>query len=571
MYLAKTDVLIIGGGAAGCFAAIKAKDQAPDLDITIVEKAHIRRSGSLTTGMDSLNVVCLPEECPPRSYVECINRTALNGIIDQDLQYILAERSYSIVKDLEDWGVEFAKVDGKYDMKARKGIGNIFLPIVNSQELKVTLAAQVVKRNVNIINHSMVTSLLSNPQRVFGATVLNTRNGSFSVIRAKAVILTTGSCGRFGLPSSGYLFGTFDFPGNAGDGYSMAYHVGAELTNMEYCHYFLGIKDVYAPPAKFHQAFPGLSIIPEKARIRRVNSKGVNVTKHTKERGYSEYWEINPEYWDSLNFFKGEEPWFLDATQLSKSMIKAFEKTMFRSERRFAIKQFFEERGLKLDVDLIELGRVPSQICGGHGISGVVIDKDAKTTVEGLYAAGDVAAVGRQMLVGAFVFGSIAGIVAAKNAGKGSHTEINEEEVDQYRERLFEPLWRKEGLTPANFEVKLRRKIREYIDPPRNKKKLMIALRWIERLRKEDLPCLAVRDFHELGRAIEGEFILDCAEMVARASLTRKESRWGIFDYRSDFPNRDDENWLKKIIVKKCLETNDMRILVRPVSTNKSK
>jgi succinate dehydrogenase/fumarate reductase flavoprotein subunit len=512
----KTDILIIGGGSAGCLAAIKAKDETPNLDITIVEKAHIRRSGSLATGMDCLNVTCIPDsEYPPEKYMEQGEWIEARDYLDEKLHYILAKKSYGVVKDLEKWGIKFAKVDGKYQVKEQ------FLEILDSQDLKVTLAAQVAKRGVQVINHTMITSLLSNSQKIYGATALNIRDGTFSTIQAKSIVLTTGSCGRFGIPSSGYLFGTFDFPGNAGDGFAMAYKIGAELTNFEYLKYhYYTAKDLHAPLGKFY-------LLPNENRIKTVDSEGKEVDR----------WVPPTKEGDQPT---GKAPLFIDASHLGKHEIKILEDVMFRSERKIAIKQYFEDRGLKLGQDLIELRRSPLAICGGHGISGLVTDENAGTTVEGLYAAGDVAAVGIQYLSGAFVFGGIAGISASKYALRNKHVEVNKKEVGQYKEKLFEPYEREEGLLPSVFEFKLRTKIRDYITPPTNEKKSKLALKWIRRFRKEDLPLLVARDFHELARAVEAGFILDCAEIAAHASL---EKRIG-----------------SQLIIKRDMKTGNMKI-----------
>lgn len=516
MEILKTDILIIGGGSAGCFAAIKAKDETPNLNITIVEKAHIRRSGSLATGMDCLNVTCIPDsEYPPEKYMEQGEWIEARDYLDEKLHSILAKKSYSVVKDLENWGVKFAKVDGRYHVKDQ------FLEISDSQDLKVTLAAQVAKRGVQSINHTMITSLLSNSQKVYGATALNIRDGTFSIIQAKSIILTTGGCSRFGLPSSGYMFGTFDFPGNAGDGFAMAYEVGAELTNFEYLKYhYYTVKDLHVPMGKFY-------LLPMENRIKTVDSEGKEADR----------WVRPTVEGDQPT---GKVPLFLDASHLKKPEIKILENVMFTSERKIAIKQYLEDRGLKLGQDLIELKQSPLAICGGHGISGLVTDENARTTVEGLYAAGDVAAVGIQYLSGAFVFGGIAGISASKYALKNKHVEVNKKEVEQYKEKLFEPYRRKEGLLPSVFEFKLRTKIRDYITPPTNEKKSKLALKWIWRFRREDLPRLVARDFHELVRAVEAGFILDCAEIAAHASL---EKRIG-----------------SQIIIKRDIETGNIRI-----------
>jgi succinate dehydrogenase/fumarate reductase flavoprotein subunit len=556
-------------------AAIKAKDAVPELNVTVIEKAHVRRSGALATGMDAMNVVSAPGVSTPQEYVERVNGAWLNGIIDEDLQYVLAEQSHNIVRDLESWGVEFAKIEDRYDLKDNTLCGKILLPLAgDSHSLKVKLSAQVEERGVQVVNHTMATSLVADAGRVVGATALNVRDGAFSVISAKAVVIATGGCARFGLAASGYLYGTFDFPGNAGDGYAMGYRVGAELTGLEYVRYNLVAKDLNAPLAKFVEAFPGEPTVPEEARMRRVDAHGKAVPVRDRVPGpfptdpshaSPRVIDFHPEYWESLDFYKGHGPWFLTATHLPEHILTLFEATMFRaSERRRAVQQYFRERGLSFARDHLELHPSPSTLCGGHGFTGFVIDRNARTSIEGLYAAGDVASVPRQMLTGAFVFGGIAGISAAQHASSTSRPTLDDRTVLHHKNEIYAPLERTDGLTPADVEFKLRSKINAYVNPPKNETKLRIALEWIRRFR-EDLKHLKATDAHELGRAIEVGFILDCTEMAVRASLARTETRWGIYDYRSDYPNRDDAHWLRHVGVKKDAKTGGMTVFTRPV------
>lgn len=536
----KTDILIIGGGSAGCMAAIEAKDAKPELDVTVMEKAHIRRSGALARGMEALNVVILPGITTPEEYVQYLTAT-FEGIVNQDLCYLEAVESLKVVKELEDWGVEFPKDKvGRYRRSGR------FMVDMRG-DLKPLLARQVTRRGVKVLNRTMATSLLTREGAVAGATGLDVRTGYFIVCVAKATVLATGGCGRFGLPKTGYLYGTYEYPNSAGDGYSLGYRVGAELTGFEYTTSRPLVKD-----------FNGPSLMGGVFGAKLVNTLGEDILAKHKIRGYraavtAMYEEIR----------EGRGPIFFDFTHKSEKEIQDAEGALFTVERPTE-ERFLKGRGIDLRREPVEAWLSETSHCSGHGLSGLVVDKNAKTTVNGLYAAGDVAAVPYQMLTGAFVFGAIGGRNAALYAKKVTEPKVDKETVEGERRRVFAPLEREKGLGVSEFEFKVRRIIDDYLSPPKNEAKLRMALSWIARLRN-DVDRLKVEDYHELGRALEIQFILDCAEITALASITRKESRWGIIHQRSDYPERDDENWLKHVIVRRSPEKREIQVSTRPV------
>jgi len=537
----KTDVLVIGGGSAGCMAAIKAKEADPKLRVTIVEKAHIKRSGAIARGMDAMNIVVVPEVSSPREYVEAM-RIRCAGILNEELCYLMAEKSFPMIKELESWGVEFLKdSSGNYETFQVHPKGRFLVPMV-APDLKVILAEKVQDRDVEVLNHSMVTSLLSQGERVVGAVCLNTRSGEVFLIQAKTTILTTGAAGRFGLPPSGYLYGTYECPSNAGDGYSLAYHVGAELTGFEYTIRSVLIKD-FNGPLWYITVTRGAKVLNGLGE--EIKVEGVDIVSVLDE------------------LYKGKGPIYIQLRHLPEKTIRELEEILFTTERP-SQEKFFAGRGVDFRKDLIELHLTEVYLCGGHGITGLVIKKDSTTSLPGLLAAGDVAAVPMQHLTGAFVFGAIAGETAAQIASNSTFKELDPRKLEVERDRILEILDQRGEIDVRAFEYKVRNMINEYLPSPKNAAKLRTALWWIERFRR-DLKSLEVKDTHELGRALEMEFILDCAEISARSSLKREESRWGLIHFRSDFPERDDHNWMKHVRVKKDPETGEMIVYTRPL------
>jgi len=221
--------------------------------------------------------------------------------------------------------------------------------------------------------------------------------------------------------------------------------------------------------------------------------------------------------------------------------------------------------------DPVEVGFEEIALCSGHGSAGIKVDTTTATTVKGLFACGDVASVPSQYLTGAFVYGEIAGQSAVVHAKKSDLRKIDPEIIRNQVEQIFARTKRTDGVKPNDFERKLRTIITEYLTPPRSAGKLKTALKWIQRFRKEDVDCLNVEDLHELSKAVEVRFIMGCAEMTARASLKREETRWGVSDYRSDFPQRDDENWLKFVDLEMDQNSGEMMVSTSPVKPRENK
>jgi len=550
----ETDVLIIGGGSAGCMAAIAAHDAAPNLNITIFEKAHTRRSGTLATGMDALNVVAVPGLSTPEDYVKGVDLDHTHGVIDEDLHYVLAEKSFAMLKKLEEWGVGFEKDDtGQYVGTPNfysDCPGDKFCIPMAGLDLKLILNKEVKKRDIKVLNHTITTSLLSDSKKVYGASGFNIRTGKFIACSAKAVILAAGGCGRFGIPSSGYLYGTFDFPGNAGDGYSMAYRAGAKLRGFEYAQHFVETKRLNVPLGKEYDM---------EFDIKTVNEMGEDVKVH---EGSDD---------DNVLALLSGQTMYENFTNLPEEAIKKIEEIWFASERKHPIISFVRERKMDIRKDPVEVGFEEIALCSGHGSTGIKVDTHTATSVKGLYACGDVACVPSQYLTGAFVYGEIAGQSAVAYAKQCDTKKIDHEAIQNQAEIIFAQKKKTDGIKPNDFELKLRTIITEYLTPPRSAEKLKTALKWIKRFRKEDVDLLKVEDWHELSKAVEVRFILDCAEMTARASLKRNETRWGVSDYRSDFSQRDDENWLKFVDLEMDHNSGKMVVSTSPVKKRESK
>ncbi len=542
----KTDVLIIGGGTAGTMAAIKAKQANPEADVLVLEKANIRRSGAIAMGMDGVNTAVIPGISTPEQYVREVT-IANDGILNQKAVYQTAMLGYEVIQELDSWGVQFQKdPQGNYDVKQVHRVGRYVLPMPEGKDLKNILTRQVKRHKAKVINRVMATRILVREGRAIGAVGFDVRNGDFVIMQAKAVVLCTGACGRLGLPASGYLYGTYENPTNAGDGYSMAYHAGAELTNIECFQINPLIKD-YNGPACAYVAGP-LGAYTANAEGHRFIS--------------CDYWsgQMMLEIWKELNSGKG--PVQLKMTHLDEDTISEIESILWANERP-SRGRFHEGRGENYRTHGVEMNISEIGLCSGHSASGVWVNEKAETTVPGLYAAGDMASVPHNYMIGAFVFGRLAGANAIEYIKDLDHLEPEPEFLEAEKARIYHPLTQPDGIPHTQVEYKLRRVVNDYLQPPKAKNKMEIGLEHFVRY-EETLNVMGARDPHELMRTMEVHFIRDCAEMAARASLYRKESRWGLYHYCLDYPEKNNDEWFCHVNLKKD-ETGNMVLFKRPV------
>jgi len=546
-----TDVLVIGGGTAGTMAALTAAEHGAQ--VLLLEKAHVRHSGALAMGMDGVNNAVIPGKAEPEDYVAEITR-ANDGIVNQRTIYQTATRGFAMVQRLERYGVKFEKDEhGEYAVRRVHRSGSYVLPMPEGKDVKKALYRVLRQRSmrekIRIENRLMPVRVLTNGEgRAAGAAAFNSRTGEFVAVGAKAVILATGACGRLGLPASGYLYGTYENPTNAGDGYAMAYHAGAELSGIECFQVNPLIKD-YNGPACAYVANP---------------FGGYQVNAHGERFVDSDYWsgQMMAEVKSEVDSARG--PIYLKVSHLPDETLTALENILHTTERptrgTFHANRGHDYRTHDVEMHISEIG-----LCSGHSASGVWVDDHARTTVPGLYAAGDLACVPHNYMIGAFVFGDLAGAHAASTCAEvDAPQQLPEDQLRDAHELIYRPLRHPDGPPQPQVEYKLRRFVNDYVAPPKTAAKLSIAVRTFERMRGE-IADMGARTPHELMRAVEVSFIRDCAEMAARSSLTRTESRWGLYHDRADMPGRDDSQWGYHLNLRKG-PADEMLFLKRPVA-----
>lgn len=545
------DIVVIGGGTAGPMAAIKAKTANPALRVLLIDKANVKRSGAISMGMDGLNNAIIPGHATPEQYTREIT-IANDGIVNQTAVYAYAKHSFETIQQLDKWGVKFEKDEtGDYAVKKVHHMGAYVLPMPEGHDIKKVLYRQLKRAQVKISNRIVTTRLLTDTDgAINGVMGFDCRSGDFYVIKTKAAILCCGAAGRLGLPSSGYLMGTYENPTNAGDGYAMAYHAGAELSNLECFQINPLIKD-YNGPACAYVTGPlgGFT----------ANSKGERFIE-------CDYWsgQMMWEFYQELQ--SGNGPVFLKLDHLAEETIQTIEEILHTNERP-SRGRFHEGRNTDYRQDMVEMHISEIGFCSGHSASGVWVNEKAETSVKGLYSAGDMAAVPHNYMLGAFTYGWFAGVNAAEYIAERDFTELDQAQIDAEKQRIFAPLIRSQqnehGLPPEQVKYKLRRMVNDYLQPPKTRQKMEIGLRRFEEI-KVDIAQMRANNPHELMRAAEVSVIRDCAEMAARASLFRTESRWGLYHYRADFPQKNDQDWFCHAHLKKDA-SGDMVSLKKPV------
>lgn len=534
----EADVLIIGGGSAGSMAAIRAKEVNPDQKVVVFEKGDFKYSGCIARGMDALNIVAIPGKEDPELYVES-NAIACQGIMDEPPSYIMAKRSWEMMEKLINLGVYFPQDEnGEYERLQVHPKGK-FCVTMKEPELKAILAGRAMELGARVINRIMTLRLLKENGRVCGAIGMDVRSGEMLVCKAKSVIISAGGTARFGLPENGYLYGGYDFPGNTGDGYVLAYRTGAKLSGFEYTLVYYIIKDINAPllyitltrgahllnafGQTFHEDHPGVLLMHD---------------EHQAQRG----------------------PMRIIMKHLPEEKIKEIEDILFTTERPVQ-ERFFKGRGVDFRTGEIELWPTDCYLCGGHGLTGIMVNDKAETSVPGLYAAGDASLVARGHLSGALVFGMIAAENASEYSQSAAEPLIDQDQVGSFlSDRNAKLSQDKNEIDVEEFEFKVRRVINDYIKPPKNDYKLNRALWWMDRFREEQRTMVSVKSIHDLFKLYEVENIIQCAHMSAIASRVRTESRWGLWHQRSDYPERNDEKWMKHIVLTMGDRVEDIQV-----------
>ncbi|MBI4319798.1 MAG: FAD-binding protein [Chloroflexi bacterium] len=538
------DVLIIGGGLAGCMAAIRASECG--VSVLVAEKGNTMRSGCAATGVDHCWTY-IPEIHGPQLSVEDLVRhhtEFAGGFLNQDLALYIVNNSFKRILDLERFGVPMRDEDGNFRLvKKIHPIAN-FLHFAG-RDLKVKLTQEVRRRPVAVLNRLMVTEVLVDDGMACGAIGFDTRTGELYVFRARAIVLASGSMHRLYKNPTGMYFNTA-FPGTlAGDGYAMAYRAGAQLINMEFTSHQTG-------PKNFQRCGRG-SYTPGG---RMVDAMGRPLGAADASRQAGTRFAMDRSAENTGGFLQalqqGRGPVYMDCTSASTQDID-YIKWALGNEGNCSFLTYLEEQGIDLHRNRIEFAFYEARVQGGR--SGVNIDVQCESSVKRLFVAGDcIGGMIRSGSPGAFSLGYHAGEVAAEQAKQLDDARLTGDVLAKVAERkaLYERMLSRQ--TGANWQealLALQNLMDYYAGHHRSESMLAAGLSHLRRLRQWVEDELRADDAHELMRCLEVMNLLDNAEMVLVSARERKESRFGLSHRRVDYPETDNENWLKFLAVQK--------------------
>jgi succinate dehydrogenase/fumarate reductase flavoprotein subunit len=424
------------------------------------------------------------------------------------------------------------------------------------KNIKPVIAGEVKKLGVNVINRVNVTNLLKKDKKVSGAMGFNVRNGDFYVIKSKTTIIATGDATRLWPNPSGLAFNTWQSPFNNGAGHAMAFRAGAELANMELTVSTLIPKGFSAAGLN---AFIGMGAHLKNSLGERYMEKyhpmGENAPRNILVLGT--YREI----------IEGRGPCYVDCRHLSKEAMEHLTKNLLPVDKdTFMI--FCEQKGIDLKKDLLEIEVSEIQIAGITGsVSGIVVDKKGRTTVDRLFASG-ACSVPSYGLSGALATGLSVGIEAAQLAKKiKNYLNVDEEQIEEEIKSVYAPIHKKGGIHYRELEDRLRQVMLDYVGYIKTEEGLKIGLKKLYDLEKR-VRDMSVKNYHELMRASEFKDLLLIGKLVAISALARKESRMGISHLRGDYPNQNDEKFLGSIILKN--KNGGIKTFFRPAKLNLS-
>lgn len=541
----QTDILIIGGGTAGCYAAITAAED-PGIRVVIAEKAHIKRSGCLAAGVNALNAYITPGETP-ESYVEYVKQDS-EGIIREDLVYTLAQRLNRVTRKVEELGLPILKDGaGNYVSRGKRSIK------INGENIKPLLAGAVAKlENVTVLNRVNVFDYILDNGRVVGAYGFSVTDDTFYAIYSKATVCATGGAAGLYRPNNpGFSRHKMWYcPFNTGAGYAMGIRAGAEMTGFEMRFIALRCKDTIAPTGTVAQGI----------KAPQVNGAGEEyVTRYGKPttpmRLYATVRENQA----------GRGPCYLQ----TRGMAREQEEQLYKAYLNMAPAQtlMWVERGLGPRDLNVEIEGTEPYIVGGHTGSGYWIDRNRATTLAGLFAAGDVAGGSpKKYVTGCFAEGEIAALSALEYIRDKDMPLADMGEIGKRLTavtRYFGPV---EGLYSIEaVEEAMQKVMDEYAGGISagysfNAGQLDIARRRIAEL-KVVARNLRARDRHELLLILEVIDRLDVCEVLIAHLQARQETRWPCYQANADFPDRDDVHWLKYVNSRK--QGGEVEIVLR--------
>jgi succinate dehydrogenase/fumarate reductase flavoprotein subunit len=514
------------------------------LKVVICEKGKILdHCGSIGCGVDHYLTVMDsgPEWDTPEFLLKHVPELT-DGIVDMAVASRVIHEMPRIFRKIESLGVDFKdRQTGDYYRLRSFGLPGTYHINFDGTDFKKHLGERVRKGKATVLMRTMVVQLLTENNRAYGAIAFNFRSGEWYAIRAKSVVLAAGDVNRLSQNASGLAFDSWHIPYNTGDAQAMGYHAGAALANME------SVEATLTPKGFSCQGLNALvslgAYFVNKAGERfmfKYDKKGENARRAVIADGV-----IN-------EYLLGNGPIYLDCRHLPEDMLDRMEHTL--QVDRYTLPAYYQQKGVNFREELVEVS-VSELSIRRSGVyfrgSGLAVDTNGETSVEALFAAGDCATVSGG-ISGAAVLGHIAGegVVQRVRASSGALPEIDANAIDIVRTRSADRLKQGDGMSWKELEDATRQTVTDYVGVRRTEKGLKLALDTLHALARRE-PSLKADDLHGLMRIHESQNIRMNAEIMATASLARQETRTGSAHWRLDFPQTDDTNWRKFVVVER--------------------
>lgn len=530
-----TDVLVVGGGIAGCNAALAAAERGAR--VVVMDKGKIERSGDLGGGVDHFLAFLGtgPNWDTRDAFLDWVweagGGTGDPAIIDA----VCCSELKEAIDRMAAIGVPLTQPDGTFYRTRSFGMPGPYFINFNGKRIKPALARWVRKLGCRVLDKVTVLGLMTQDGRVTGAFGFHIRTGDLHVVQAKAVIVSTGDASRLFQHERLNPFNTWASPFNTGDGQVMAFHAGATLSNLEYLRMSIVPKGFAA--AGFN-AFMGMG-------CRLMNSLG----EYFMEERYPSA-SRNMAVLCALEELRaGRGPLYMDCRHLKPATLAHLSTTL--GYDKDTLPDYLRERGENdLKRQLIEIDVSDASQGGTTSVTsaGIRIGKNSESTVPGLFAAGNCSDHNRGLWA-ATTGGYHAGKAATQYAGRVCHGENDAGKALEAYEEFASALLRKEGLSYREVEDMIRKVMHENVGTIRTEKGLEAALIKLNHIGR----CLEVvkaGDLHELMRVAESRSLLLVGELMARAALYRKESRMKPFHCRLDYPETDETNWRGLVLIR---------------------
>ena len=540
-----TDVLIIGGGTAGCYAALTIREKS-DASIIIAEKANIKRSGCLAAGVNAINAYIV-EGRKPEDYVDYAKKDA-DDIVREDLLLTMSERLNEVTAKMEKLGLVILKDEnGRYVARGNRNIK------INGENIKPILADAINSlENVTVINRLNITDYIVKDNTILGAVGFNIDTGEAYEIRAKKVLCATGGAAGLYKPNNpGFSRHKMWYPPfNTGAGFAMGINAGAEMTTFEMRFIALRCKDTIAPTGTIAQG---------------VGAKQVNSLGEVYENRYG-LTTSQRVYGTVRENIEGRGPCYLRTEGISSEQDESLKKAYLNMAPSQTLKWI--ESGKNPSEQNVEIEGTEPYIVGGHTASGYWVDTNRRTTINSLYAAGDVAGGCPQKYVtGAMAEGEIAAEDIVKELNRSDITEntFSQSTADEYADKLtderikeYNEYLRREDKDTVFSTEELEEAMQKVMDTYAggigshyqfNGKQLKLAKEKIEQIETLSEKANA-KDYHELMFVYELKERLTVCQVLIEHLKARKETRWHSFAENLDYPEKSDE-WLKYVNTRK--------------------